>query len=83
MFNIKNNINNNINKNNKDNNNKIFVIQAYTSKKKDTGIQLYKNKNNNKIIKIRKNSSVVNLSSKMTYVKSSNAESNINKTIIF
>ena len=82
MFNIKNNINDCINKNNKDNNNKIFVIQAYTSKKKDTGIQLYKNKNNNKIIKIRKNSSVVNLSSKMTYVKSSNAESNINKTII-
>ena len=71
MFNIK-------NYELKKNNDKIFVIQGYTGKKKGGNIHLYKT--NNKKYKIKKNNSVINLN-KMPSGKNQYYE-NKNKTII-
>ena len=60
------------------NNDKIFVIEGYTGKKKGGYIQLYKN--NDKTIKIKKNNSVINLN-QMGTGKNQYFE-NKNKTII-
>ena len=76
MYDIKNNINGTgfINKNI----NKIYAIQAYTGKKPIAGIQLYKN--NEKALKMKKNSSVISLNTKTSMSKFQNWETN-NKNV--
>ena len=75
MFNIRNS-NEETDKNTK----KAFSIQAYSYKKKDEKVQLFKN-NDYKIIKIRKGNSIVNLNNKIIFEKNANIESSIKTNI--